>query len=222
MVFVNISVQGEGGIRWLKVPDGWIAEEAMVEGSRRLQAVPLCKEKREKPEVASNDVKPAEKMQEVQSSSGNFYSRRHSISRHDSSLGEMYVHDNAPTSKEDMQQYSPHTKSMHNDARLDTAENRLEQIFALQNDIRKLTQQMTDVSEAVLRCQLKLSQLAKGTIFFLASMILRQCVYISFMCNAIEEVESMDKETDSLISQLKTEPERKPGAAAVKADQLLK
>lgn len=154
LVMVSLRVQTEGA-QWLKIADGWIAEESTKVNGRRLNVAPLLKSQH------SVDSNPAA-IDEVPSSSGDFYSRKHFLARYNA--GSSPPVEKGPDIPIEKQPGSPAhnvSSAFENECASDGGK-RLDQILALQAHLRKLTHQMTQMNEAVLQCQSQLVRLSRG------------------------------------------------------------
>jgi hypothetical protein len=168
---VSLKVQANG-INWLRVPDGWVPEEdnegLTYDGMPRLLMAPLCKEKGND---ASTVAKPAHlppisPIENMDRSGSRVYSRSQFVDRFESKSYRIQSEATTPTDynirSDSTKQVSQRRKSTFAPAIADQGSERLEHILAMQAQLRKLTQQMTEMTEAVLICQQQLTKLTKG------------------------------------------------------------
>lgn len=173
LLLVLFNVQGEEG-RWFKVADGWVPETIQTETGRFEAVVPLLRPKATASTQSSDSsIQKPPSPRPSSASSDKFYSRAHFLLRYEQHEAlspksvptisaakpspivpmDFPMTPNAPSSSG---QASPNSRHSG------TSSDRLEQIMALQAQLRGLTQQMTVMNETMLQCHAKINQLTKG------------------------------------------------------------
>ncbi|RYH31370.1 hypothetical protein EON65_02775 [archaeon] len=141
-------------MNWLKVADGWVVEELLSSSGKKLNLCPLCKTAEpvetgshvtsEKKEVAMSPATPQSSSPSARERK--VYSRKHFLSRFNSqpplasgTAGQPEVFESE-----------------------DKGASRLEKIVRMQNDLHRLTEQLSDMTLKMVQFQKQLAVLTQG------------------------------------------------------------